>query len=382
MISSPPLSIPKPWQRLYLFLRVALYMSLFFMTIFILLRVLFPVLTQTFDFRSPDSSKNTILNPRSTESHPRTNGKIEKAGILIADITVVGDFSQVTTTATLTKNSLLPPTLLFSLRRSYQSFLYPTGTAITDFPATLNYRVGDIYYALLNDTLFPYVSAQAFLSRFPETQALLADNTLFQQYPVSDDWLGFRVGSLLGNAMGVFIVVSDTEIRPVGSADIFLALGYSFDDVITVSEEELGIYTHGRIILLGAAHPDGTLLFDQDNGTYFLIEHGTKRPFEAGLYRDYLLTNLHPILVSSQASEQSIACTLLPHFFGKTLSCTAPLTTLRPGFGNDFRIEIQSGETAIDMNTLSTSFETTKNKQNVLTFLSQIKQRLLARFLP
>jgi hypothetical protein len=389
MFFPAPITIPEAWQHRYRTARLFMYVIIIMVTVIFVLRVLFPTLTMRFDFRSPDSSKNTILAPRGENNTLRTNGKIESGGTLIANTAVLGDFSNVSVTATLEKNSAIPETLAFTLRRSYQSFLYPTGEPISWFPYQEQvYLINDTYYALRNDILYPFVSEQAFLSRAPADHVLTAfDATLLSRYPISDEWLGFRVGSLLSNATGVFIVVSETEVRPVGSAEIFLGLGYNFDDVIPVSEEELGVYKRGRIFILGAAHPDGTLFLDQDTDTYYLIDQGTKRPFVQpvpGYYLDFLTQehHLHPILVSTRASETSVDCTLLPNIFSTSLSCTTTIDRLAPGFGNDFELRITNPGIDIDLNTVAIAFETAKNKQNVMTLLSQIKQRLLSRFLP
>ncbi len=379
-----PITIPLSWQRRYLFLRGALYVFIFFITVVLALRVLFPIIEQGFDFRTPDSSRNSLIAPRSVEGVSRANGKIESNGTLRADTTVVGDFSLVATTVTLAQDSPQPETLALALRRSYQSFFYPVGEAISTSPyQEPTYRVDDVYYVLRNDVLYPFVSEKAFFSRVPQNYALaVPDTSLLEQYPISETWLGFRVGSLLGNATGVFIVVSETEVRPVGSAEIFLALGYDFADVITVNEEELGVYTKGRIVTLGAVHPDGTLLLDQDSNSYYLVDQGTKRPLLPGSYLDFLVKErgIRPILVSKSASEKTVSCTLVPRLFPGTLSCTTPIIDLAPGFGNDFQMEVTSEETDIDINTLTLSFETAKNTENMMTLLSQIKQRLLARF--
>lgn len=380
MIASP-IPIPASWQQRYLFLRLFMYFLCIVIAVLLASRFFFPTITQSFDFRSPESSKNMLLAPRSPENTPRTNGKIESEGTLVTDTTVVGDFSLATVTAVLEKKSALPETLSVSLRRSYQSFLYPTGEPVSDFPDEKILQVGDTYYLFRDETLFPFVSEQAYLSRFPKEHASVITDTVpfFERFSVSDTWLGFRVGTLLSNANGVFVVVSETEARPIGSADIFLSFGYNFSDVIPVSEEELGVYQQGRILLLGAAHPDGTILHDPTTDDYFLIQQGTKRPLLPGAYRDFLLRTLHPIIVSSQASTETVHCTLIPNTFRSAFSCTTPITTLIPGFGNDFELQMDSSH-AIDLNTLSVSFETAKNRQNILTLLSQMKQRLLARF--
>ena len=380
MIASP-IPIPASWQQRYLFLRFVMYFLCIVMAVLLASRFFFPTITQNFDFRSPESSKNMLLAPRSPENTPRTNGKIESGGTLVTDTAVVGDFSLVTVTAVLEKKSALPETLSVSLRRSYQSFLYPSGEPVSDFPNETIMRAGDTYYLLRDDTLFPFVSEQAYLSRFPKERAFIVTDTtpFFVRFSVSDTWFGFRVGTLLSNANGVFVVVSETEVRPIGSADIFLSLGYNFADVIPVNEEELGVYQQGRILLLGAPHPDGTVLHDPTTDDYFLIQKGTKKPLLPGIYRDFLLETIHPIIVSSQASTETVRCILTPTIFHSAFSCTTPITTLIPGFGNDFELRMDSAS-AIDLNTLSVSFETAKNRQNILTLLSQMKQRLLARF--
>lgn len=382
MLIPAPITIPESWQKRYQILRVTMYLIISVITVIFALRVLFPVITQSFDFRAPSSSKNDILSPRSPDNATRTNGKIEAGGTIIADTTVVGNFSLVATTVVLEKKSAVPETLHFTMRRGYQSFFYPTGAPVADFPEETTYLIGDTYYALRGDILFPYVSQKAYLSRFPKEHSLAFDtfSSLPKHVSVSDTWLGFRVGSLLSNGSGVFIVTSEAEVRPVGSADIFLALGYDFADVIPVSEEELGGYKRGRIFLLGAVHPDGTVLFDQDTKSYYIIDQSTKRPLGPGTYRDFLLKDRHPIKVSSKASEQSVDCSLVPTMFGSGFSCSTSITALASGFGNDFELRIESPKTDIDINNVTVSFETAKNKENMMTLLSQIKQRLFARF--
>ena len=379
-MSFPPfIEIPDHLKQRYTLYRVALYVIFFVLTTLFFLSILFPTLTQTFDFRSPESSKNTLLSPRSPENTPRINGKIEGKGTLIADTAVLGGFSDAHLEAVLEKDSALPQNTEFSLRRSYQSFLYPTSDPVSDFPGETTYHVGNAYYTLRDGTLFPFVSDKAFLSRFPKEQATEASESLLEQYPLSEEWLGFRVGTLLANATGVFVVVSETEARPVGSAEIFLALGYNFDDVISVSEEELGIYKRGKIFLLGDIHPDGTVLFDTEHQEYFVIDHETKHPLLPGTYRDFLITNKHPILVSSKESSITVHCSPMPNIFGNKLSCTTPITELKSGFGNDFELTFTSSD-AIELRTLSVSFETAKNRENFMTLLSKIKQRFLVRF--
>ena len=378
--AEPIIPIPPHWQRRYRILRGLLYVIVIVSVGLFALRVLFPTLIFSFNFKTPGSSKNNLLDPRSPENLPRTNGKIEASGTLVADAGVVGNFSHAQALVTLEKDSVLPETLELTLRRSYRGFLLPTGASVTGFPEAALYRVDETYYALKDGTLYPFVSDSAYLTQYPESLALPETKDFLARYPVSERWLGFRVGSIVSFADGVFLITSETEMRPVGSADIFLALGYRFEDVRPASEEEIGIYKRGRIFLLGAEHPDGTLLLDQDTRTYYLIERGTKRPLIDPQYRDFLLKQQTPLSVSLQSSTERVSCLLEPSLFGQSFSCEAPLAALPASSDPDIEVRLDNGNTDIDINTLQISFVTEKNTQNMLTLLSQIKQRLLARF--
>ncbi|OGI21213.1 MAG: hypothetical protein A3J06_00485 [Candidatus Moranbacteria bacterium RIFCSPLOWO2_02_FULL_48_19] len=380
MLFASPVAIPKEWQSRYRILRAILCAAVILFVIIFALRALFPTLVFSFNFKTPSSSKNKLLDPRSPDTTPRTNGKIEAGGTLVTDVGVIGDLSQAAATLTLEKKSALPDTLAFSLRRSYRSFFLPTGSPITSFPKESLYRIDATYYALRSGTLYPFVSDNAYLSRYPDTFAQPENKDFLTRYPVSEKWIGFRVGSVVSFADGVFLIASDTEMRPVGSADIFLSLGYRFEDVRPVSEEELGIYKRGRIFLLGSRHPDGTLLLDRDTATYYLVDGGFKRPLLDAPYRDFIAKQQAPISVSSQASEQHADCTLLPGLFGQTFACTTPLDALSAQSGPDFEISISQGNTDIDINTLQVSFDTKKSTKNMLFLLSQIKERILSRF--
>jgi hypothetical protein len=344
------------------------------------LRALFPVLVFSFNFKTPNSSKNNILDPRSPENTPRTNGKIEKGGALIGDVGIAGNFSQANTEITLEKKSAVPNNLKMSLRRSYRSFMLPTGDPITDFPEAELYKIDGVYYALKDSVFYPFVSDSAYLTRYPGSFAKDEPREFLARYPISENWIGFRVGSLVSFADGVFLIVSETEMRPIGSADIFLGLGYHFENVLPASEEEIGIYKRGKIFNLGEQHPDGTLLLDQDTGNYYLVEQNMKRPLAGSRYLNFLLKQQIPVNVSAKSNKTNVNCNLEPSLFGQSFSCAANLTELKQSLGNDFEIRLDQNDGDIDINTLQVSLTTDRNKQNMLTLLSQIKTHILARF--
>lgn len=377
---TPNLPIPAHLKRAYQIARVILYVFVITGTTLFTLQILFPTFVFTFNFQTPNSSGNTLLDPHSQTNAPATNGKIEKGGTLTTTASVVGNFSRADISLTLEKKSATPKTLEVSLQRSYRDFFLPTGSPITTFPRESLFRIDGTYYALRDGTLYPFVSDNAYLSRFPDSFALPQNKELLTQYPVSENWIGYRVGSMVSFDNGVFLITSDAEMRPIGSAEILLSLGYRFEDVRPVSEEEIGIYKRGRIILLGALHPDGTLFFDQDTNTYYLTENNFKRPITDTTYRDFIVSKQTPIVVSSGASKEQVSCQLTPGFFGQSFSCQTPISTLPTQFGSDFEVTLSKNDTPINIRTLQVSLETEKSKQNMLTLLSQIKQRFLSRF--
>lgn len=376
----PPFIIPHHLKRSYQRARVLLYVLAIASTGLFIVQTLFPTLAFSFNFRTPNSSKNSLLDPHSAENIPATNGKLQGNGTIITTASVMGGFSLADISLSLERKSATPNALTVSLRRSYRSFLLPTGDPVVGFPEETLYKIDDVYYAFRDGTLYPFVSENAYLSRYRDTAALPQDENFLANHPASENWIGYRIGSMVSFADGVFLIVSETEMRPIGSAEVLLALGYRFENVIPASEEEIGIYKRGRIILLGEQHPDGTLLLDQDTDTFYLIGNNSKHPIVDTDYRDFIISKQTPIIVSSQASEEKAQCLLEPGLFGQSFSCQAPIALLRSGFGNDFEVTIEKSDTDIDINTLQVSFETEKNKENMLLILSKVKQRLLSRF--
>lgn len=376
----PSLIVPDELRRPYQIARIILYIIVFVSTSFFIFQTLFPTLAFSFNFRTPSSSKNNLLDPHSAQNILNMNGRMNTDEMLISTASVTGRFAQAQIDLVLEKKSAPLQTIEVSLRRSYRSFLFPVGTPLTIFPSESLYKIDNVYYVVRDNTLSPFVSESAYLSRHRDSDAVSRDTDFLSRYTLSEDWIGYRIGSTVSFADGVFLIVSETEMRPFGSAEIFLALGYRFEDVIPATEEEIGIYKRGRIITLGIEHPDGTLFLDQDTDVSYLIENGFKRPLQNTEYSTFIRSKQAPIIASSRVSEQTVSCILEPGIFGQSFSCRTPITILQPGFGNDFEITLKKNDADIDINTLQVSLETEASKENVLLILSKVKQRILTRF--
>lgn len=379
--SEPFLTLPPSQKRAYIFGRILLYTICTTLALWFALRIIFPTLPFSFNFKTPQSTKNTFLDPRrATDQSPLLNGKLEEKQTLIGNFDSPGTFSRLRVSLTLNKKSAEPSELQASLSRSYRSFFLPIdGIPVASFEHPPLYQdQNGIYYAEENGALKRFVSPAAYLSRYPASFALPLSSSLARSLPLSEEWIGFRVGSLVSFADGVYLVVSEQEIRPFGDPNIFLSLGYRFKDVIPAHEEEIGIYKRGRIILYGAPQSDGTLFYDTDSGAYLIRENKKLRPITSPEYRKFLLTQITPLEVSLASRNTTLSCTPTPSWFGKKYTCDIPEASLSAQFGSAFQFFLRS-DTNIDIDTLTVSLITDRTSDNFRLFAHQIRLRLMNR---
>ncbi len=376
-----PFIIPSTVLPRYKRLRILLWIGIVFGGGAFILSMLFPTMTQSFDFDNPGSSKNTIIEPRTSDRTPLTTGKVSSDTSLIANTSLLGDFSSATIRFTVEDDSPLPEGVKATLHRAYRALLLPLGEPITAVQPETVLRINDTYYIFENNTLFPFISEAAYRSRFDETQLVMdVDAGFLERYPRAPTQIGFRIGSLVSFADGVFVVTSDTEMRPIGSAEILLALGYRFEDVKRASEEELSLYTRGRIILLNTPHADGTLFRDLDTNEVFIVEGGKRRVITDEAYRTFLEGEQLPIATRSKDREENVSCELTSGLFPRTYSCEVLLDTFRDNLGSDYQLTLETTAGNFEIETLSTSFHTHTTVENARTLAAKVKNRILARF--
>ncbi|TXH02420.1 MAG: hypothetical protein E6R05_04210 [Candidatus Moraniibacteriota bacterium] len=370
-----------PAQKvLYTRLRILLWIVIIVGGGSFIMSMLFPTITQSFDFDNPGSSRNTIVDPRAVDNTSLTTGKVNVNDSLIANTSLLGDFSSATIRFTLEADSARPEAVTANLKRDYRALLLPPGEPMTSAPQDSIVLIGSTHYLVKDNTLFPFVSEAAYQSRYPETYPVSRLTQVPAEWNISEQFLGFRVGSLLSFADGVFVVTSETEMRPIGSAEIFLALGYRFEDVKPVSEEELGIYKRGRIILLNTPPIDGTLYRDLDTNEVFMIENGKQRVVTDPTYRTFLEGKQLPIPTRSHDREETVGCKAVSELLPRTYRCQVPLDIFHDNLGFDYELMVHGTNTDFEIETLSIAFNTHITTDNARTLVAKVKQRILARF--
>ena len=259
----------------------------------------------------------------------------------------------------------------------------PAGPDIADtgsFPDSSLFLIDGNYYQLKDQTLWPFVSAKAYLTRYDKNQALAEDKSFLVRYPVSQNNIGFADGTLLSFDIGVFLVANG-QIMPFNNPITFLALGYNFKDVIPASEAEIGLYQHAKIFAINLPHPAGTIFFAQDSGKYYLIGDRQKQEIKgADILHAYLKRG--PIVITEKSLEfnSQVSCQLGKVFLAAgTYGCSVPVAQISQSPGNDYEFAFKS-PAPVTVTTAGITFSRALNWSNARNVLSIIKQKFLNNY--
>jgi hypothetical protein len=376
----PLITLTQKQRFYYRVAQTALYSITFLLLIFLILRSLFPTTIDTFNFENPTSSKHTLIPPLNENRDVVYNGRIDENASLIFSLGASAEDSKARLNVLVEEKSPLPSQLQFVLKHGYRATWLPGGDTIYDFPAEDFYVNDGIYYAFRENKLIRFVSRDAFISRYPEEFAKPLSEAEFKEFSVGNGVIGFRPGLLTAYGDGVFIIMNETEMRPVGSARIFLDLGYRFEDVQNINAEELGIYKRGKIFLSGDRHPDGSLFQDTVTARYYLVSEGKFREIAPGRYLDFLLSKTRPVLFSSETKERSVSCDAEANIFTHGMHCSVDLTPISSSIGSDYEIRLNSKGSASDLRFFEVRFQTAQNKANFNFIIAQMKDLLFTRF--
>jgi hypothetical protein len=424
-------------QKKYSIARVILHVVFSLTMIFIIYRILFPIIPLDFALDTPNSTKNTLVSVRIKQTGEFPPKKIIDANnTALFNANPIGIFSNANISMTMAKNSSNIENTTIKIRKSYQAFFYPTGeqsgfkdgTLVStkdaayyivsngllrkfsntdiilklgypksafieisnddlnlnkkgeDISDTENYpndtlfAINDTYYQLRNQRLVPFISTRAFLSQYDALSAIAKNADFLSRYPVSQSYLGFADGTLASWTDSVFIL-SEGKSYPVENEVTFLAMGLNFDNVIPITSNELSAYKKQKQFTHDDPHPNGTIFVDQKTNAHFIVKDGKKIPMN----RDVLIktySKQNPVIVDLAGSENETSCILKKNFFSSTsYSCDAPLDDLEALIGNDYQVSMTPNK-SITLNNINTTFSTPMTFKTLMGSLSTIKTKL------
>lgn len=426
-------------KKQYNALRLLLHIVFALTMLFIIYRILFPIVPLDFAMDTPNSTKNTIANPRVQQNGEfPTKATMQGNETLLFNADPVGQFSKANISIELAKNQTGIENTKVSISKSFQAFFYPTGEPIgfkdgtllstadgsyylisnkklrkfsnTDiiikmgypksafivvsqedlrlnkkgddindsaaYPDDSIFAIDDAYYQLKNQQLVAFVSTRAFLSQYKATMAISKNTDFLSTYPVAETFLGFCDGTLGSSADSVFIL-SDGKSYPIENSVTFEAMGFSWDDVVPLTSDELGAYKKQKQFTNSDPHPNGTIFFDQEENKYFIIKDKQKIPLE--ITSTIATYNQKPIIANSKSSQTEATCLLKKSFLSSTnFQCAASLENIGSLLGNNYQISAKFPTTA-KIKTLSATFSTPMTIGNLRNSLSIIKNRLKNR---
>ena len=260
---------------------------------------------------------------------------------------------------------------------------------ISEYPAGTTFIIDDVYYQLRNtsdtDTklnLFRFVSENAFLSFYEKNQAIQKSSDFLKDFSTDSPWIGFASNTLLGFADGVF-VVNNGILHPISDPASFTSLGFDWNKVIPASEEDLGIYTQGKLMQANSPQPVGAIFIDRDTDDAFVISPKQElQRIPTKTLRTLLARHTTPIITSSQAAGRFTSCTIQSHgfFFNRTYSCDADLEPFTSLPGNAYELTAHISNTGTILNMLEANFSTALRYNNLRDTLSIIKQQIIKRY--
>jgi len=154
------------------------------------------------------------------------------------------------------------------LSKSYQSFLYPTGDAITT-----ESRLRELLFDS-NETRYP-------------------NGSLLHLKPTNE----------------VFFISRGKKILFPGP-EIFQAFGFSFDNLTDVEQSDIDEFPNAeeKAFLWTTPHPDGTIFQSYPSKTFFLVFEGKKHLIENKDLIFKIWPEYYSILVNDQSSETILKC--------------------------------------------------------------------------
>jgi hypothetical protein len=428
-------------QKTYRIYQCAIYLISVLAGIYFSYLVLFPSRTFEFDFTSPNSSANSIINPRNEIGSPISSGKIAKYKDVYFDAALVGSFSTVGVNLTLNSKSANMESGTIEARRSYQAFLYPEGKPMgfkdgtlvknnenyylvstgelrkfenlsavnvfgfpknafveasadeldynalgqdiktaSGYPDSSLFKVNEDYYILAAQKLKKFAGAETFLNQYFPNQAISKNADFLAKYELAEDKIGFSDGTLISYGDGVYIV-SGSNVFPIDNPVTFEALGYNWSSVIPASADEFSLYQKGKLVNIKASHPNGTIFSDAEKDKYYIIEDNFKHLLPSGNIANSWMKS-DPIIASQKDLDILSQCEIKKRFLSaRTLHCELPIESLANLRGKDYEFK-QNVEQDVELDLLAVTFKKTASIPNLKSTLRDMLNRIIIRYVP
>ncbi|HCJ52460.1 MAG TPA: hypothetical protein DHV25_01920 [Candidatus Kerfeldbacteria bacterium] len=145
---------------------------------------------------------------------------------------------------------------------------YPDGSLLQDSAS------GGIW-KIENGKRRPFQSRSAFFSRYDANQAIPVSKTDLEAYNIGAPIKFPNYALVLSSNGKVYLLDGDSK-RWIVSPEVFRAIGFNPEEIITVSDSDLATYTNGEPVSLQSAYPSGVLFQSLQTGGISFIKDGVR----------------------------------------------------------------------------------------------------------
>ncbi len=183
---------------------------------------------------------------------------------------------------------------------------YPSGTLVQAFGQEGVWLIERGYRR-------PITSVSALQSRFDAELIVQVSPNLLDRFPIGTP-ISFPNYSLLRDETGKISLLVDDTLRHVTSMEVFRAVGFSEDEVVQVTSDDLNSFKNGEPIVGVNHEPLGKLLQLTTNGAIYFVKDGVRqaildRTILDSRFPNPVLTTVEPVIVEQYAEGSPL---LLP----------------------------------------------------------------------
>ena len=132
-------------------------------------------------------------------------------------------------------------------------------------------------WLIQEDTKRPFLSWNAFVSRFDPKKILQVDAAVLARYETGTP-IRFPQYSIIMDPDGQLYLLADNVRRPFVSLEAFRQFGYNPEEILTATWKDINSYALGQPLDATSAYPTGALLQDKETGGIYWVFEDTKAP--------------------------------------------------------------------------------------------------------
>jgi len=120
-----------------------------------------------------------------------------------------------------------------------------------------------------------FMSRASLVSRYDVSKIIHVSQNELDKYENGTP-IKFTNYSLLRAPWGTIYLLVDDTVRGIASREVFRTIGFNPEEVISVSADDIRLYTEGAPITINDTYPTGALLQNNTSGAVYFVQNGIR----------------------------------------------------------------------------------------------------------